>query len=128
MSAEGTPVPGRGPRPLMAFFFSLVGSAVVLGLLVLSDGRMLELKKAHADVRDLDRRVAQLKQENLRLRAAMEGARRHDFPAERVAREELHLVHPEDIVLLYPQGSLSGKKPEASAPPAAGAKNPAPRP
>ena len=117
MSAAETPANSRGPRPLVAFFFSLVGSAVVLGLLVLSDGRVLELKKAHADVRELDRRVAALQKENARLRTAVEGARSHDFPAERVAREELHLVGPDDLVLLYPDGTLSGKKPLAAANP-----------
>jgi len=111
LTASETPATSGGPRPLVAFFLSLVGSAVVLGLLVLSDGRVLELKKAHADVRELDRRVAALQQENARLRSAVEGARSHDFPAERVAREELHLVGPDDLVLLYPDGTLSGRKP-----------------
>jgi cell division protein FtsB len=109
VNASVTPAASRGPRPLVAFFLSLIGSAVVLGLLVLSDGRVLELKKARADVRELDRRVGALQQDNARLRAAVEGARRHDFPAERVAREELHLVKTDDLVLLYPDGSLSGR-------------------
>ncbi len=117
MSAPDTAPTPRGPRPIAAFFLSLLGSAVVLGLLVLSDGRVLELKKARVDVRELDRRVAVLQQENMRLRAAIEGARRHDFPAERVAREELHLVQADDLVLLYPDGSLSGKKPVAGSRP-----------
>jgi cell division protein FtsB len=98
----------------------------VLGLLVLSDGRVLELKKAHADVRELDRRVAALQQENARLRAAVEGARSHNFPAERVAREELHLVAPDDLVLLYPDGTLSRKKPLASVSPTPAVRPPAP--
>jgi len=121
VSEPQTPASSRGPRPLVAFFLSIVGSAVVLGLLVLSDGRVLELKKARADVRDLDRRVAVLQQENARLRAAVEGARRHDFPAERVAREELQLVRADDLVLLYPDGSLSPKENTSGKTPAAAA-------
>jgi hypothetical protein len=80
---------------------------LVLGLLVVSDGRVLELKRAREDSRELDRQVAALRRENQRLRTAIESSRLHDLPAERVAREELHLVHPEDLVLLYPPGSLS---------------------
>ena len=33
----------------------------------------------------------------------------------KVAREELNLVHPEDVVLLYPEGSLSAEKPVAAS-------------
>jgi len=104
------PATPKSPRPLAAFFVSLVGSALVLGMLVLSDGRVLELKKAREDARQLDLEIARLRQQNRELRAAIDAARRHEFPAEKVAREELHLVHPEDLVLLYPDGSLSGKK------------------
>jgi hypothetical protein len=92
---------------------SLAGSALVLTMLVLSDGRVLELKKAREDAHQLDLEIARLREQNRELRAAVDAARRHEFPAEKVAREELHLVHPEDLVLLYPDGSLSGKKKSA---------------
>ena len=103
------PPPPKTPRPIAAFFVSLAGSALVLTMLVLSDGRVLELKKAREDARQLDLQIARLREQNRELRAAVDAARRHEFPAEKVAREELHLVHPEDLVLLYPDGSLSGK-------------------
>jgi cell division protein FtsB len=126
------PAPPRSPRPVAAFFLSLAGSALVLGLLLLSDGRVLELKRAHADASELDRQIAMLRRQNQQLRASIASARRNEFPAERVAREELHLVQPEDLVLLYPPGSLSPEKtPEAGAPrsnPGASRTNPAPSP
>ena len=103
--------PPRNPRPLAAFFLSLAGSAVVLGLFLLSDGRLLELKKAKAEIRQLDKQIADRKRENANLRASIAAANRAEFPAEKAAREELHLVHPEDIVLLYPPGTLSPQKP-----------------
>jgi cell division protein FtsB len=103
------PAPPKTPRPVAAFFISLAGSALVLTMLVLSDGRVLELKKAREDARQLDLEIARLREQNRELRAAVDAARRHEFPAEKVAREELHLVHPEDLVLLYPDGNLSGK-------------------
>jgi len=117
-------VPAReGPRPLRAFFLSLAGSSVLLALLLLSDRRVLELKRGRAEVRQLDQQIAERRRENEELKAAVEAAAHHDFPAEKVAREELHLVRPDDIVLSYPPGSLSGGK---TPTPAANA--PAPRP
>ena len=56
--------PPREPRPIAAFFLSLAGSAVVLGAVVLYDGRVLELKKAKADIRQLDKQIADRKREN----------------------------------------------------------------
>ena len=102
--------PPRNPRPLRAFFLSLAGSAVVLSLFLLYDGRLLELKKAKADIRQLDKGIADRKRENAALRASITAANRGEFPAEKAAREELHLVNPEDIVLLYPPGTLAPRK------------------
>jgi cell division protein FtsB len=125
----GSEAPSQGPRPLAAFFLSLAGSSVLLGLLLLSDRRVLELKRARAEIRQLDQQIADRRRENEELKTAVEAANRHEFPAERVAREELHLVHPEDIVLSFPPGSLTGGKtmptPAAGAP--ASPKAPPPR-
>ena len=112
------PTSPRSPRPLAAFFFSLLASAIALGVLLLYDGRVLELRKARAEIRQLDKRIADRRRENERLRAAIGDASRQSFPAEKAAREDLHLVHPEDVVLLYPPGSLSGEKPTPSLTPA----------
>ena len=115
MTALAAPAPRREPRPLRAFFVSLGISAGLLGVLLLFDGRVMELRKAKAEVRDLDRRIAEEQKENARLTAAIEAANKEEFPAEKVAREELNLVHPEDVVLLYPEGSLTKEKPTAAA-------------
>ncbi|HEY3172232.1 MAG TPA: septum formation initiator family protein [Thermoanaerobaculia bacterium] len=111
MTTRPTPAPRREPRPLKAFFVSLGISAALLGVLLVSDGRVMELRKAKAEVRELDRRIADEQRENTRLNAAIEAANKEEFPAEKVAREELNLVHPEDVVLLYPEGSLTKDKP-----------------
>jgi cell division protein FtsB len=103
--------PPRNPRPVAAFFLSLAGSAVVLGLFLLYDGRAIELKKARAEIHQLDKQIANRKRENGALRASITAASRGELPAEKAAREELHLVHPEDVVLLYPPGALSPPKP-----------------
>ncbi len=97
----------RGPRPMTAFLVSLAVSSVLMGGLLLSDRRVLELRRARREVASLDRQIAERRQENAELKAAIEAANRHEFPAEKVAREELHLVQPDDVVLLYPPGSLT---------------------
>ncbi len=107
----------RGPRPLTAFLISLAVSSVLMGGLLLSDRRVLELRRARREVATLDRQIAERRQENAELKAAIEAANRHEFPAEKVAREELHLVQPDDVVLLYPPGSLT--KPVATPIPGA---------
>jgi cell division protein FtsB len=120
---------GRGPRPMFAFLVSLGISSVLMGVLLFSDRRVLELRRARTEVTILDRDIAVKKDENERLREGIEAAHRHEFPAEKVAREELHLVQPDDVVLLYPEGSLtkgtttpvSGAAREASPPSASDA-------
>ena len=111
MSGGSRRKPGREPRPLAAFFVSLGVSALLMAGLLLTDGRVMELRRAKEEVRELERRIAREQKEAARLNAAIEAANREEFPAERVAREELNLVHPEDLVLLYPPGSLSAGKP-----------------
>ena len=111
--------PPKNPRPLAAFFLSLAASAVVLGIILLYDGRALELQKARTEIKQLETQIAHRQKENAQLRSAIASTRRGELPAEKAAREELHLVHPEDVVLLYPQGSLAPAKPTPVAPPAA---------
>lgn len=107
----------RGPRPVVAFLWSLAGSAVVLGLLLVTDPRLLQLKKARAEVRELDRRITEIERDNEEMRAALRAAGQHDFPAEKAAREELHLVRSDELVLLYPKGSLTGAQAVATPSP-----------
>jgi cell division protein FtsB len=108
MSAQPSSL--RGTRPVAAFFISLGASTVLLGMLLVSDRRVFELRKARAEVIELDRQIAAFQAENEELQVAAEAARRHDFPAEKAAREELNLVAPGDVVLLYPQGGLTTEK------------------
>jgi cell division protein FtsB len=111
VSARKPAKPIREPRPLAAFFISLAVSALLLGGLLATDRRVMELRKAKLELKDVGRKIADVRADNERLTAAIEAANREEFPAEKVAREELNLVHPEDLVLLYPPGSLSGEKP-----------------
>jgi cell division protein FtsB len=109
------PKPKREPRPLAAFFVSIGLSALLLAGLLATDRRVMELRRAKVELKELGGKIAEARAENVRLNSAIEAASREEFPAEKVAREELNLVHPEDLVLLYPPGSLSGEKPTPSA-------------
>jgi cell division protein FtsB len=114
MKGEGTP---RGPRPMTAFLVSLAISSVLMGVLLLSDRRVLELRRARTEVQTLNRQIADRRKENEALRVSIDSANKHELPAERIAREELHLVAPDEVVLLYPPGSLTTPAPGASAAP-----------
>ena len=107
----------RGPRPFAAFLFSLGVSTVLLCVLLFSDRRVFELAGAHAKIRQLDAEITVKQRESEELKAQIEAANRHEFPAERIAREELQLVGPSDLVLLYPPGTLTAKP--TPAPPSA---------
>jgi cell division protein FtsB len=112
---------------MTAFFVSLAISSVLMGFLLLSDRRVLELRRARAEVQSLDRQIAERRRENEGLRNAIDASNKHEFPAEKVAREELHLVASDDVVLLYPPGSLTapaagGPAAEALAVPTPGAR------
>ena len=115
MSTRETPAPPRSPRPILVFFVSLAASSAVLAILLLWDHRVLELKNARAEVRELDRQIAEKTRENEELKVEIEAANRHQFPAEKVAREELHLVRGDDLVLLYPPGALTAPERKAAA-------------
>ena len=112
MKGEEAP---RGPRPMTAFLVSLAISSVLMGVLLLSDRRVLELRRARTEVQTLDRQIADRRKENEGLKAAIDAANKHELPAERVAREELHLVASDEVVLLYPPGSLTTPAPGAAA-------------
>jgi cell division protein FtsB len=101
--------PNRGPRPFAAFLISLGISTVLLFLLLFSDRRVFELGVARARIRQLDTEIAEKERENRELKSQVEAATRHEFPAEKVAREELQMVAPADLVLLYPHGALTAQ-------------------
>ena len=66
----------RGPRPMTAFFVSLVISTVLMGGMLLSDRRVLELRRARTEVVTLDRQIVDQRKENDALRAAIDAAGR----------------------------------------------------
>ena len=90
MKADDDADAPHGPRPMTAFLISLAISSVIMGVLLLSDRRVLELRRARTEVRTLDKQIVERRAENEALKASIDAASRHEFPAEKVAREELH--------------------------------------
>jgi cell division protein FtsB len=105
----GPEEPNRGPRPFAAFLISLGVSTVLLCLLLFSDRRVFELAGARVKILQLDAEIAEKERENRELKSQVEASTRHEFPAEKVAREELQMVAPADLVLLYPPGTLTAQ-------------------
>jgi len=73
----------RGPRPMTAFVVSLAVSSVLMGVLLLSDRRVLELRRARTEVQTLDRQIAQRRRENESLRQAIGADPSRDEPLPR---------------------------------------------
>ena len=59
MKADDDADAPRGPRPMTAFLVSLAISSVLMGVLLLSDRRVLELRRARTEVRTLDRQIVE---------------------------------------------------------------------
>ena len=73
MKADDDADAPRGPRPMTAFLVSLAISSVIMGVLLLSDRRVLELRRARTEVRTLDKQIVERRAENEALRAVDRG-------------------------------------------------------
>ncbi len=89
-----------GPRPLRAFFISLLVSTFGLGLLLVGDRGTAEWQKAKEESRALKAEIASLEAQNADLRRRIEDTERSDFEFEKNARENLGLVKPDDVVFV----------------------------
>jgi cell division protein FtsB len=116
MSSRESSAP-PGPRPFRAFLISLALSALVLSVALVSDRRVLELKRAGADVVALDQQIDALTRQNAELERKLEETRTSSLPAEHVAREELNLVKPDDVVLMLGPAASRSPAPAAAARP-----------
>lgn len=100
---EASPPPSTprgGPRPLRAFFISLLASAFGLGLLLVGDRGTAEWQKAQEESRALKTQIATLEEQNADLRRRIDDAERNDFEYEKNARETLGLVKPDEVVFV----------------------------
>jgi cell division protein FtsB len=89
-----------GPRPLRAFFVSLLLSAFGLAMLLVGDRGTAEWQKAQEESRSLKSQIAALEAENSDLARRIADAETNDFQAEKHARENLGLVKPDEVVFV----------------------------
>lgn len=114
---------GRHVRPASVVVVSALLSALVFGIFLLSDRGLLQVRRQRVQLARAQDEVAQLEADDKRLEAEVAALKSDPRALEKVAREQLNLVKPGEIVLVLPDGWEQRVKPPA--PPAGPA--PAPR-
>ena len=99
------------PNRLIAFLYSLVPLAIaggVLLVLIVVGGKAVQGYEMRQEARAIERRVDQLKHQNKDLTQKLDYYRSDEY-VEKVAREELGLVRPNDVavIIVPPDGSRS---------------------
>jgi cell division protein FtsL len=87
----------------IVFLLSAVLTLVFLISFVFSEEGISELQRARRRVDDLQTQLAQMEVENARLRREIESLKRSTFAVERIAREDLGMSKPGEIVYMFPR-------------------------
>jgi cell division protein FtsB len=108
----------RHVRTASFIVVSLLLSALFFGIFLVSDRGLLQLRKQRRQIVKAREEVAQLEADTKRLEADVAALRTNPRALEKIAREELNLVKPGEVVLLLPDGWERRVKPTAPAAPA----------
>lgn len=114
-----TVVPRRSSRNVtikVAVMLSGVLTLVFLISWIFSEQGISELQRSRARVQAMEAEITRLQAENKRLAAEIESLKRSTFAVERIAREDLSMSRPGEIVYMLPPERPSG--PPNAAPPA----------
>jgi cell division protein FtsB len=90
------------PKPLKAFSISLVLSALAFGVLLVGDRGSDAWQRAREEARSLKAEIARLEADNAELSRRVADAEKSDFELEKIAREDLGLVRPDEVVFVLP--------------------------
>ena len=95
----------RGARATIrvVFLLSAVLTMVFLISFMFSEEGISELQRARKQVDDLEREIAQLQSDNVRLRKEIDSLGRSTFVVERIAREDLGMSKPGEVVYMLPR-------------------------
>ncbi len=118
---EGAPAArpeGRHVRPASVIVVSTLLSALVFGIFLVSDRGLLQVRKQRRQLAKAREEVSQLEADNKRLEAEVVALKSDPRALEKIAREELNLVRPGEVVLVLPDGWEQRVKPAAPAAPA----------
>jgi cell division protein FtsB len=100
--AEGTDVPLKRKALSLAIF--LIAAASLLNALF-GDRGLLELLRARQEIESLDREIAALRETNQTLLEEIRDLKSSPLAVERLARENMGLVKPGEVVLLVREAS-----------------------
>lgn len=89
----------------VVFLLSAVLTLVFLISFIFSQEGISELQRARRQVDDLRREITQLQSENVRLKKEIDSLRRSTFVVERIAREDLSMSKPGEVVYVFPRDS-----------------------
>ena len=97
--------PRQTARVTMRAVVLLSGVLTIVFLVsfVFSEEGIAELREARLRVDRLQAEIEQLEQENTRLEAEVESLEQSDFAVERIAREDLGMSKPGEVVYVIPK-------------------------
>lgn len=109
---------GRHVRPASVIVVSTLLSALVFGIFLVSDRGLLQVRKQRVQLAKAREEVSQLEADNKRLEAEVVALKNDPRALEKIAREELNLVRPGEVVLVLPDGWEKRVKPASPSAPA----------
>ena len=112
----------RAVKPVSYVLVSVLFSALLFGIFLVTDHGFLKVRRQRVELARLQGEVSQLAAENDRLDADVKALLSEPKAVERIAREDLGLVKPDDVVLKLPKGwqksaaAAPSPRPRSSAP------------
>ena len=95
----------RGPVKVSSYAaVSVTLSVLLFGFFLLGDRGVLEVRRQHARLAELQAEVSALAAENEQLEREVARLKSDPSAVEKIAREELNFVKPGDVVLVLPPG------------------------
>ena len=114
---------GRHVRPSSYVMLSLALSVLFFGFFLVGDRGILSVRKQRRQLASARLEVAQLEEETRRLEGEVAALKGDPRAVEKIAREDLGLVRPGEVVLVLPDGWEKRVRP--SKPPAPASASPA---
>lgn len=108
----------RHVRPASYVLVSLLLSALFFGIFLVSDRGLLQVRKQRLLLAKARAEVAELEAGNRKLEAEVAALRGDPRAVEKIAREQLNLVRPGEVVVVLPDGWERRVKPAPAPSPA----------
>ena len=109
---------GKHVRPASVVGVSILFSVLLFGIFLVSGHGFIEVGRHRRQLAKAQAEVSELAAENERLEREVLALKTDPRAVEKIAREDLNLVQPDDVVLLLPEGWRSRVMPKTTATPA----------